>query len=76
MGFKKPDLDSARSAIGIAIVEIKSPYNDGWTASYVKHDLYKLKCWLDDLYPTLPKFHGEEEWEQERLVEILKKDQF
>jgi len=73
MGFRKPDLVGARRAIGDAIVEIKSPYNDGWTSSAVKHDLYQLKCWLNDIYPTLPHFTGEEEWEKDRCFEILKR---
>jgi hypothetical protein len=73
MGFRKPDLDSARRAIGTCLAEIHSPYNDGWTASACKHDLYLLKSWLDDQYDKLPKFSGEEKWEQQRVVEILKR---
>jgi len=72
MGFRKPDLDGVRNAIGKVLVEIRSPYNDGFTSSYCKRDLYLLKCWLDDEYRRLPTFTGEEAWEQERLVEILK----
>ena len=72
MGFKKPDLAAAQAAIGVSLVEIRSPYNDGWTASACKHDLYLLKCWLDDQYNNLPKFVGEEKWEQERLIQKLK----
>jgi hypothetical protein len=73
MGFRKPNLDDARSAIRTSLVEISSPYNDGWTSSACKHDLYVLKCWLEDEYSRLPTFQGEETWEQERLVQILKK---
>jgi hypothetical protein len=72
MGFRKPDLDQARQAIQCCLGEIRSPYNDGWTSSSCKHDLYLLKCWLEDEYRRLPAFLGEEKWEQERLVEILK----
>jgi hypothetical protein len=72
MGFSKPNLDQARMAIGSALGEIHSPYNDGWTSSSCKKDLYQLKCWLEDEYTKLPTFVGEEAWEQERLVEILK----
>jgi hypothetical protein len=72
MGFQKPDIDSARRAIQNSLIEIRSPYNDGWTSSSCKHDLYLLKCWLEDEYRRLPTFVGEEAWEQERLVEILK----
>jgi hypothetical protein len=74
MGFQKPNLDTARSAIQRCIGEIRSPYNDGWTSSACKHDLYLLKSWLDDEYQRLPRFSGEEQWEQERLIKILKQD--
>jgi hypothetical protein len=72
VGFKKPDLDLACSAIRKSLAEIHSPYNDGWTSSSCKQELYQLKCWLEDEYRKLPTFVGEEAWEQERLVEILK----
>ena len=76
MGFRKPDLNSAYSAIRTSLGEISHPGNDGFTTSYCKHDLYMLKCWLEDEYARLPKFMGEEKWEQEReknrVVEILK----
>lgn len=74
MGFLKPDLDAARLAIGTSLVEINSPYNDGWTSSACKRELYLLKCWLDDEYKKLPKFFEEDQWEKERLVDILKKE--
>ena len=74
MGFQKPDLNVARLAIGTSLVEIRSPYNDGWTSSACKHELYLLKSWLDDEYKKLPRFQGEEKWEQERIVQILKKE--
>jgi hypothetical protein len=73
MGFKKPALENAYSAIRSSLREIYSPYNDGWTASACKQELYVLKCWLEDEFKELPTFVGEEKWEQERLVKILKK---
>ena len=73
MGFQKPGLEEARWAISKSLVEITSPYNDGWTSMSCKHDLYLLKCWLEDRYEQLPHFAGEEEWEQERIIETLKK---
>ena len=73
MGFRKPNLDPAREAIRTCLAEIHSPYNDGWTSSSCKHDLYVLKSWLEDEYKRLPNFAGEEAWEQERVVEILKR---
>lgn len=74
MGFQKPDLNMARLVIGASLVEIRSPYNDGWTSSACKQELYLLKCWLDDEYQKLPTFFEEAQWEQQRLVDILKKE--
>ena len=73
MGFKQPNLSLARIEIGKCIGEIYSPYNDGWTSSSCKQELYQLKCWLDAEYKDLPTFVGEEQWEQNRILEILKK---
>jgi len=73
MRFLKPDISTAYSAIRKSLAEIGSPYNDGFTASYCKKDLYMLKLWLEDEYKKLPNFAGEEAWEQERVIEILKR---
>lgn len=73
MGFKKPTLEDAYLAIRSTLGEIHSPYNDGWTSSACKQELYVLKYWLEDEFKKLPTFVGEEKWEQARLVEILKK---
>ena len=73
MGFRQPDLRTAESEIRRCIVEINSPYNDGWSQMACKHQLYQLKCLLDDVYDTLPQFVGEEKWEQERLINLLKR---
>jgi hypothetical protein len=72
MGFRKPELNSAQQAIGKSLGEIHSPYNDGWTQRSCKEELYMLKCWLEIEYSKLPTFVGEELWEQNRIVEILK----
>ena len=72
MGFRKPELNSAQQAIRKSLGEIHSPYNDGWTQRSCKEELYMLKCWLEIEYNKLPTFVGEEAWEQNRIVEILK----
>jgi hypothetical protein len=73
VGFRTPNLTQTEHEIRRCIAEINSPYNDGWTQMSCKRQLYQLKCWLDDVYPTLPQFVGEDEWEQQRLVDLLKK---
>ena len=73
MGFAKTDLHNAQDTIRRQLATIRHPYNDGFIQSHCKQELYMLKCWLEDEYAKLPKFAGEEEWEQERVVQILKK---
>jgi hypothetical protein len=73
MGFRKPNLDPAYHAMRQSMTEIGSPYNDGFTSSSCKQELYLLKCWLEDEYKKLPTFSGEAAWEQERLIEVLKR---
>lgn len=53
----------------------QSTYTDGWTACNCKRELYLLKCFIEDLLESCPSFPvDEKEWEQERLIEILKKE--
>lgn len=74
MGFKKSwNLQDIEQQILCLAREISSPYNDGWTASACKQDFYQLKCTIEDIYKTLPRFVGEEEWEKARLIQLLKK---
>jgi hypothetical protein len=72
MGFRKPDLIEADRVIRRSLTEIHSPFNDGYIQMSCKQDLYMLKCWLEDEYSKLPTFVGEEKWEQERLIQVLK----
>lgn len=53
--------------------QINNPGNDGFTASGCKKDLFQIKCIIDDLYNDTPTFVNENEWHQQRLVEILKR---
>lgn len=73
MGFRKPNLEDAYSAVRTALTEINSPYNDGFTGFTCKQELYQLKCWLEDSYNKLPTFADEEKWEQQRIIQVLKK---
>ena len=73
MGFRQPNLAAARNEIGKCLGEIHSPYNDGWTQMSCKQELYMLKCWLEEAYKDLPTFAGEEKWEQNKILEILKR---
>ena len=74
MGFiKNWDINDIANQLHRMGIEASSPYNDGWTASSCKHELYQVKCLIEDIYQKLPSFAGEEEWEKERVAELLKK---
>jgi len=62
------------SAIKELAQNASSPYSDGFSACAYKHDLYILKCFIEDMYKSCPDFPQQEaEWEQVRLMEILKR---
>jgi hypothetical protein len=74
MGFQKRwDVGSIESQLRALSLEMNSPYNDGWTASACKQDLFRVKCLVEDMYHSSPHFAGEEEWEKQRTVDILKR---
>ena len=74
MGFRKSwDPEDIEMQIRRCAAEACSPYNDGWTAMSAKEDLVRLKWILEDVLEICPTFVGEEKWEQERLVELLKR---
>jgi hypothetical protein len=76
MGFQYPDVSAAEHVIRRLAGECASPYNDGWTSAGCKKDLYMLKCLIEDLYGSLPRFpEYERQWEQERIVHKLKSPQ-
>jgi hypothetical protein len=78
MGYRKPmDYNSVHHQIYIAGVELRSPYNDGYTTFEIKKDLHKLKWLLDEIMADSPTFSGEEEFlkehEQTKMWRTLSK---
>jgi hypothetical protein len=74
VGFRKhTDADQIIGLLRTLAAEARSGYNDGWTASGCKKEMYQLKCLIEDIYQKLPNFVGEEEWEKERVAELLKR---
>ena len=71
--IKDWNMDAVQKQIRSCASVVNDPYIDGFNQSACKHELYVLKCYLEDVYRDLPKFAGEEKWEQERMVEILKR---
>jgi hypothetical protein len=78
MGHRKPmDYNSVSHQIYMTGVEINSMYNDGFTQSMMKQDLYKLKWLIDEIIQDSPTFSDEEEFlkehEQVKMWRTLKK---
>jgi hypothetical protein len=59
-----PKIKHIRNSIRDCLIEYKKT---------LKEEIYMLKCWLEIEYNQLPAFEGEEQWEQNRILEILKK---
>jgi hypothetical protein len=73
---KNWDNNDVLRQINSLIREIKSPYNDGYTAFECKKDFYEIKFLVDRAFKDLPTFSGEDEWltkqEQNRIIKHLK----
>ena len=73
----KPDTQhglEAMQSIRMIVLEMHSAYNDGWTASHHKRDLFIIKHLLEEIYNNAPVFTNEKDWEHELLIEKLKND--
>ena len=79
MSFKKDwDVNNICTLLAKCAAEVRSPYNDGFTAWECKKELYKIKFYLDDILDMPDKFSGEsdflEEMSKEKMLKILKKN--
>ena len=52
-----------------------STQTDAFTSCTCKRRMFLLKCLIEDLYNDMPSFpEQEKQWEQQRLIDILKKE--
>lgn len=66
-------VDVARYIQNLAILGAGS-HTDPFTQCHCKHQLFLLKCLIEDLYKKLPEFpEQEKEWEQSRMMDILQR---
>jgi hypothetical protein len=47
------------------------PRMDGFVTWGCKQDLYRVQFALEDMMKRCPKYHGEEEWLEERQKELV-----
>lgn len=74
MKYKDWDVNNISRQLRSIHHQVSNPYNDGFTASGCKKDLFQLKCLIDDLYSNTPTFSNEGEWQEQRTVELLKRN--
>lgn len=70
---QKPHVDQVILYIREWADNARSTGLDGWTAKACKKTLVDLKWLIEDELEDCPVFAGEKEWEQERLIELLKR---
>lgn len=75
MAFNKNwDVGDVMRKISIIMNECTYPDTDSFTACYCKHDLYQIKCFIEDNWDLLPVFPEQErQWEQDRIVRRLRR---
>jgi hypothetical protein len=73
MKRKDWDIDDISRQLRAIHRQAASPHNDGFTAVGCKQDLFQLKCLIEDLYQDTPPFSGEEQWHEQRTLDLLKR---
>lgn len=77
MGFRKTwDVSDIVRQLRDIMTECSHAGTDGFTACHCKRDLYQVKCFIEDNWDQLPEFPEQErQWEQERIIELLRRPQ-
>jgi hypothetical protein len=74
MKRKDWDIDDVARQIRAIHRQAASPYNDGFTAIGCKQDLFQIKCLIEDLYADTPIFDEEDQWQEQRTLDLLKRN--
>ena len=67
------ELERIRISLRQLAAEARSPYETGFVTVQYKRQLVEMKWFLEDLIDDIGYFAGEESWEQERVVQLLKR---
>ena len=67
------DINVAYDTVRHFVYKSKDTHDTGFVACRYKHDLLKLKWFIEDQLETCPNFGDmEKDWDQERLLQLLK----
>lgn len=67
------ELERIRISLRQLAAEARSPYETGFVTVQYKRQLVEMKWFLEDLIEDIGYFAGEEQWDQERMLQLLKK---
>lgn len=67
------ELERVRITLRSLAALASSPYETGYVGIQFKKQLVEMKWFIEDLLEDVGHFAGEEQWDQERLVQLLKK---
>jgi len=67
------ELEKIRIQLRQLAWDAKAPYETGFVTSQYKRQLVEMKWYIEDLLENIGHFVGEEKWEQERVVQLLKR---
>jgi len=67
------ELERVRQVLRQLAHSARDTHETGFVTVQYKRQLVEMKWFLDDLLDTVGYFAGEEQWEQERLVQLLKR---
>ena len=67
------ELERVRIVLRQLAHSARDTHETGFVTVQYKRQLVELKWFLDDLLDTVGYFADEEQWEQERLVQLLKR---
>ena len=68
------ELERVRITLRSLAYQAQSPYETGFVSINYKRQLMEMKWFIEDLLEDVGTFAGEEQWEQERLIQLLKKE--
>ena len=67
------ELERVRIVLRSLAQEAKNPYDTGFVTAVYKKQLLEMKWFIEDLLEDVGYFAGEEQWDQERLIQLLKR---
>lgn len=65
--------DKIRISLRQIAAAARTPYETGFVSAQYKKELVELKWFIEDLLEEIGYFAGEEEWEKERMLQVLTK---